>query len=193
MSKPSKIDRLPEAAKEALHALIPDRGVTQSEKAERVSEVAKESGHAVELNRYDVGAYERRMKRLGERMRQSREVAQVWADKLDINNQGQIGRLSNELLRTITFDITMRLGEMDLSEDDSAMREAVGAMGKLALIQQRLERASTMNADLQAKIEKRAREAALHEAADRMEDAAQSRGLSKEDAAFWREQVLMGV
>ncbi len=37
------------------------------------------------------------------------------------------------------------------------------------------------------------RRTALQEAADRIDNAAQARGLSAEEASYWREQVLKGM
>lgn len=43
------------------------------------------------------------------------------------------------------------------------------------------------------RIERQARKAALQEAAERVDKAAAERGLSEQDARFWRERVLMGM
>ena len=65
----------------------------------------QEQGH--EVSRSAVGRYKQDFEKVAKRMREAREVAQVWVAKLGDEPQGDIGRLVIEVLRTLVFQISM--------------------------------------------------------------------------------------
>ncbi len=93
-------------------------------------------------SRSALGRYSKRFDEIGKRMRESREVAKVWADRLGNEPQGDIGKLVMELLRTMAFDVTL---EMQEPGDDGEVRLDPKAINTLALAMQRLEAAGKWN------------------------------------------------
>ncbi len=191
MSRPSTIDILPQAVRDQLHAWLRDPGITQIEATDRANALLDALGVEQRLSRQAVNRYDLRMREAGEKLRQSRQVAEMWIGKLGAAPSGQTGHLINELLRTLAFDLTLKLQEGALDEEN--LPAIIDMLKKLSLSVVRLERAASENVKREAEIEKRAREQALQAAAERVDSAAQDRGLTADDARFWREQVLMGM
>lgn len=191
MSRPSTIDILPQAVRDQLHAWLRDPGITQIEATDRANALLEALGVEQRLSRQAINRYDLRMREVGEKLRQSRQVAEMWIGKLGAAPSGQTGHLINELLRTMAFDLTLKLQEGELTEE--SLPGIIDMLKQLSLSVVRLERAASENVKREAEIEKRAREQALQAAAERVNSAAQDRGLTAADARFWREQVLMGM
>jgi hypothetical protein len=138
-----------------------------------------------EVSRSAVGRYHKRFEELGKRMRESREVAQVWADKLGNAPQGDVGKLVMELLRTLAFDATMELTEP--GEDGEKPQLNPKAINTLALAMQRLEAAGKWNIQR----EQAMREALADEVAGKLASGAGGapRKLDKETLEFVRTAI----
>lgn len=81
--RPSKIDLLPEPIRDALHQMLRDKRYTQEQIREAVNELI--DGHALpeemRVSRTGLNRYASRMESIGSRIRQSREMADVWVTK----------------------------------------------------------------------------------------------------------------
>ncbi|MGE4545829.1 MAG: DUF3486 family protein [Pedobacter sp.] len=189
----SSIDLLPEEIRSQLQDLLNDRRVTQLQAVERINAILASMRDAGKLPEYApdrlsksaVNRYALRMEEVGAKLRQSREVAEVFISKVGAAPQGQVGLLINEMLRSMAFDLSLKLQDADL-EDPEKMSATIDQVKALALAVQRLEQGASINVKRETEIRKRALEAA----AEKVGDAAIQRGLTKEDAQFWREQVL---
>ena len=133
----SKIKALPPAIKVELDRLLKEDRATIDQV------VAHLKALGAEVSRSAVGRYHKRFEEIGQRMRESREVAQVWADRLGNEPQGDIGKLVMELLRTLAFDATLAMSEP--GEDGAQVQLDPKAINSLALAMQRLEAASKWN------------------------------------------------
>ncbi|KJR98779.1 MAG: hypothetical protein VR65_19960 [Desulfobulbaceae bacterium BRH_c16a] len=184
MGKPSTIDRLPADILDRLQELLRDPRISQLEATARINEILEEDGHAERLSKSAVNRYDLSMRKAGEKLQQSREVAKMWIGKLGAAPQGQVGNLVNEVLRTLAFDLSLKLQDAELSEE--SIPGVIGNLKALALAVQRLEASSTMN----VKREKEIREQALQDAAKVVDQVATQHGLNAEQAAFWRKEVL---
>ena len=129
-------------------------------------------------SRSALGRYSQRFEEVGERLRKSREVARVWVDRLGKEPEGDVAKLAMEFLRTAAFNASA-----DAVEDPQVNSKELAT---LALALQRLETAGKFN--LQR--EQAMRAAVLEEAATRVETAAKAQGMDKQQATFWRQQVL---
>jgi hypothetical protein len=99
--------------------------------------------------------------------------------------QGQTGLLINEMLRSMAFELSLKMQEFD-SEDPDAMSATIGQLKNLALTMQRLEQSATINVKREGEI----RKLAITDAANAVEKAAVQQGMNAEQAMFWRQQVL---
>ncbi|WP_029890942.1 DUF3486 family protein [Polycyclovorans algicola] len=137
-----------------------------------------------QVSRSAVGRYHQRFEEIGKRMRESREVAKVWADRLGNEPQGDIGKLVMELLRTMAFDATLEL--QDARDEEGKPTLDPKSINTLALAMQRLEAAGKWNLER----EKTMRDEALKQAADTAAKIARKGGLSVSAVDEIRRQIL---
>ncbi len=134
----SSIDRLPIEIRDELNELIRDPSVTQLDAVRRINEILEELEHPERISKSALNRYAVRMEKIGKRMRESREVADVLIGKLGSQPQGKIGNLVNEILRSISFELSLTLTDGELDEKTAP---AVAKMLKdLALTTMRLEK-----------------------------------------------------
>ncbi|MHB1183383.1 MAG: DUF3486 family protein [Desulfobulbia bacterium] len=184
MGQPSSIERLPEDILEKLQELLRDPRVTQLEATAKINEILVDDGYQERVTKSAVNRYDLKMREAGDKLRQSREVAKMWIGKLGAAPQGQVGNLVNEILRTLAFDLSLKLQGEELTAE--TLPGVIDQVKALALACQRLEASSTLNVKREAEIRKQA----LEKAATAVENAAVQQGLNAEQAAFWRQQVL---
>jgi len=98
-----------------------------------------------------------------------------------------LSTLIQDRIVSLLFDIAER--EAAGESDPDAQLELGQLYAKLGSTVAQMQRAEIQQRKWQGEVEA----IALAAAADRVEQAAQARGLSADDAKFWREQVLMGM
>ena len=125
------------------------------------------------------------MEDVGKRLRRSREVAAGLAGQAGLADQGRMGQVVNELLRSLLFDLSAKV-QTEGVLDGEEMAGTIDQLKGVALTMQRLETAASRN----ILNEKEIRQSALTAAADNVEKAAVQQGMNAEQAAFWRQQVL---
>lgn len=189
MPTPSTIDRLPDDIKAKLQALLQDPRVTQLDATAKINSILEAEGHEDRVTKSAVNRYAVRMKEVGEKLKQSREVAQMYIAQVGASPQGQTGLLINEMLRSMAFDLTLKIQDADIA-DPETLAATIDQVKSLALAVQRLESAATSNVKREDVIRKQEREKALNDAAEAVEKAAVQQGMNADQAAFWRQQVL---
>lgn len=193
--QPSTVDLLPAGVRRQLQAMLDDPRVTQLQAVERVNAVlaqlraagdpeALDPACPPQVSKSAVNRYDLQMREVGERLRQSREVADRWINTLGAAPQGQVGNLINEILRTLSFDVTLFMQEGTL--DAESAPAVVGMLKDLALTTQRLEQASAINVKREAEIRKQATEAAATVA----EKTLVTQGLSRESIDTIKREIL---
>lgn len=155
----SSIDRLPEDIRERLQELLRDPRVTQLDAVREINTILSNEGDPNRVSKSAVNRYALRMEDVGAKLRETREVARMWIGKLGSEPQGEVGKLLNELVRTLAFRAAMKASEAD---DDEPIDPKL--LKSLAVSVYRLERAANENAVLEDKIRKRA----LSEMADKV-------------------------
>jgi 16S rRNA C967 or C1407 C5-methylase (RsmB/RsmF family) len=184
MGRQSSIDRLPEDIREQLQELLRDPRVTQLDATARINEILAVEGHEERVTKSAVNRYDLSMREAGEKLRQSREVAKMWIGKLGAAPAGQVGHLVNEILRTLAFDLSLKLQDAELNEE--SLPGVISQVKALALAVQRLEASSTMNVKREAEIRKQT----LEKAAEAIGETAREAGVSAETIARIRRDVL---
>lgn len=183
----SSIDLLPPDILEQLQELLRDPRVLQIEATRRINAILAEQDAADalpddaprRLSNSSVNRYDIRMRAIGERIRQSREISKMWIGKLGAEPQGEVGKLLNEMVRNLAFDITTEMLDGDAPIEPKMLKD-------LAIAIERLERAASENVRREEEIRKKA----LEEAAERAGEAARAQGMDADQARFWREKVL---
>lgn len=181
----SAVKRLPPEIRERLDEWIRDEAVTQVEATERVNELLAElyPDHPP-LSRQAVNRYDLSMREIGEKMRQAREISEVWIARLGSEPGGRMGHMIAEMIRTMVFEVMQKLQEGELDAD--SMPGVVSQLKSLALVAQRVERASQVS----EKREREIRERAAVEAAEKAEQSGRAQGLSSDTVARIKRQIL---
>lgn len=179
MARKSSIDLLPDEIRDALHALLRDPAVTQLEATKRVNALLDAEGSEVELSKSAVNRYSQRMDAIGDKMRQSRQIAEMWIGKLGNQPQGQVGKLLNEFTRTMAFETALHMSEGEDPVPPKLLKE-------LSLSIKHLEEAASVNEKREREIRKQMAE----EAAETAETVAKQQGLTREGVKAIKEQIL---
>lgn len=103
-----------------------------------------------------------------------------------------LATLLQDRIVTLLFrvsELETEMGDVGAESDPGALMEYGTLLAKLGGTVAQMQRSEIMQRKYQADVEG----AALAAAAQRVEKAAEARGMSAEEAGFWIEQVLMGV
>lgn len=164
-NRKSKVELLPEDIRNTLNVFIRSGNMTQKDILEAVNQMIDDAGLGddAKLSRTGFNRYAKRMEDMGQRLRQSREVAEVWVSKLGEAPTSDVGKLLQEFVRTMAFDTSMKMMEQSDGEDVEVISPK--ALGQLALVVQRIETAAMTS----MKREKEIRAAFAAEAAEAAE------------------------
>jgi len=150
----SSIDKLPPDILAKFRELLADPRCTQLEVTARINDLLAAGGHKQRLSDSAVNRYSMRMEQVGTKIRQGREIAEMWVGQLGNAPQGQLGSLVNELIRNLAFEAALGFAEGTDPIPPKALKE-------LAIAAKELEKAASENEDRQRKIKAEAkREAA---------------------------------
>lgn len=180
----STIDTLPDEVKAVLDGYLRDKKITQKEATRRTNLLLEELGHPQRVSKSAVNRYSQDMEEAGAHLRESREVAKQWIGSLGAVPQGEVGLLVNEIIRTMSFDVSLFLRRGTL--DGETAPETVKMLKDLALTMMRLEKAASDNLKRDAEIKKNA----LEDAARTMSRSAKQAGVSEETIQIIRRDVL---
>lgn len=189
MPKPSTIEILPPEIKAQLQAWLQDPRITQAEATERANSLLELAGDPQRVTKSAVNRYAVKMEEVGAKLRQSREVASMYIAQVGAAPQGQTGLLINEMLRSMAFELSLKMQEAD-AEDPESMSATISQLKNLALTMQRLEQSATINVKRENEIKKAAREQALQDAAKTAVTEVKKNGLSDEAADQIRRKIL---
>jgi len=184
MARPSSIEVLPQDVLENLQALLRDPRVSQMEATRRINIVLEEQNHPERITKSALNRYAVKMDKVGEKLRQSREISEMWIAKLGNAPQGKTGQLINELTRTMIFDVNLQLMEKMSNGDDIDLESTMSVLKDVALSVARLEKAASLNEDLKAKVRQQERERVAEDAVKYVKDQGLSVGQESEMRSF---------
>ncbi|HHY0486365.1 TPA: DUF3486 family protein [Vibrio parahaemolyticus] len=184
-NRKSKVNLLPEEIRQALNTLIRSGDMTQESIRSEINKMIDEAGlpEDAKLSRTGFNRYAKRMEDMGARLRQSREVAEVWTAKLGDAPTSDVGKLLQEFVRTMAFETSMKL--MESAEADGEVI-APKALNQLALVVQRIEQAAMTS----HKVEKEIRAAFAAEAAEQAEQIVKQAGITASTAEDIKKKIL---
>jgi len=162
MGQVSTIDLLPPDIKAELQQLLQDPRMSQLQVTAKINALLEEEGHEERVSKSAVNRYAVKMAEVGEKLRQSRDVADMFISKVGAAPQGQMGLLINEILRTLAFDLSLKIQDAKL-DDPETLAATIDQVKALALAVQRLEQSATINVKREVAIRKQALEDAANE------------------------------
>ncbi|MCS6113036.1 DUF3486 family protein [Shewanella baltica] len=186
-SRKSKVNLLPQEIRDQLHALLRSGSMHQKDILEAVNQMIDEAGlpEDAKLSRTGFNRFAKKFETIGERIRQSREVAEVWTAKLGEAPTSDVGKLLQEFVRTMAFETSMKM--MDASDEEDAKPIDPKALGQLALVIQRVEAAAMSS----LKVEKEIREAVLEEQRKKLDTLDVKQGVT--EATKQTIRVALGI
>jgi hypothetical protein len=107
----------------------------------------------------------------------------MWIANLGSQPQGQLGKLINEMIRTMAFETGAALAESDEPVAPAILKD-------LALAVQRLESAANMNEERERKVRDEERKRVVAEAAERVESAGHQGGMSQASIDTIKREIL---
>jgi len=171
--RPSSIDQLPEDLRVELNAALRDRRLTQTKILDAVNPVLEVRGEKP-ISKSALGRYAMAVEEKGAMMREARQAANALVGGLGENSGTDLGRAVTELVKTLSFNLVLNDGDVD-----------VDTLNKVALISQRIERASKITLDREDQI----RRLAIEEAAQNIEAEGIKRGMPAERIKEIREMI----
>lgn len=177
MARPSSIDQLPEEIRSEIGRLRM-QGCT----IDRILAHLRTLHGETTVSRSALGRHVKAMEKLGEKIRRSRQVAEVLVRELGDAPESQAARMNIELMHSVILDLFAHSadgedvapgGQLALAGDPE------GAM-MLAKALDHLTRASRSNVEFVAAAEKRAAERAKRDAAKAVDAVAREKGISGE-------------
>jgi hypothetical protein len=132
-----------------------------------------------DISRSAVGRYKKSAEETMKTYRDAQAVAGVWVRKIGEEPDSDVGRLLAEMIKTLAFKT---IAEMGVEDNPAESRE----IAYLAKAIKDLAGADKLSLDR----EERIRDAALAAAAKKVDSVVKTRGLTAEDAAAIRAQIL---
>lgn len=185
MPPPSKIDQLPPDVREALDRFLVAAGFGNIVEA---AEWLTEMGHPI--GKSAVGEYNKKLKQRVAAIKASTEAAKL----IVAAAPDEAADRSNAIIALVQHDIFESLLSLQQAADeDTDPLSRVELLGKAAKHIATLARADIARQKHAAEVRENARAELLREQEQQLEAAVQSRGMTAEQAAFWREQFLKGT
>lgn len=174
----SNIDKLPEDIRVRINALLRERRIDQVDILEETNAELMARGLSP-ISKSSLGRYAVAVEKKIAQMREAREAANAMVGGLDEIKGTDLGRAVTEMIKTLAFTKIMKDGEDGQDLD-------VDTLNKLALLSQRIERASKMSLDREKDLKRQALEAA----ANAVDQTVSEGGLSDDAADMIRRQIL---
>lgn len=174
----SHIQQLPAEVKTELDALLRDGRMTQQDILREVNALVAAHG-APPISRSGLNRYATRMEQVGARIREAREVAEVWVAKLGTEPTGEVSQILLETVKTIAFDSVMKFSESEEPMPPKLIKE-------LAIGIERLEKATELNQKRELELRKQI----ASEAADTTEKALANKGLTRDTIDTIKREIL---
>lgn len=169
----SKVDLLPPNIKTQLAMMLRDKQFSQAQILAEINDLIRDCGldESFQLSRTGLNRYASRMEKIGAKIRQAREVAEVWTKQFGEMPQTDIGKTALELVKYLSFEMSSKFAEQGIAEPKE--------LAMLAQTIQRLEQAASLSYERERKIRKEV----LEEAAKAVESAGREAGVSLDDVA----------
>jgi hypothetical protein len=178
----SSVDRLAPELRGKLIELLQNPAVTQ---LEVVGMINGEAGKQV-ISKSSVNRYKQKLDRFAEKTREAREVADSYIEKYGADSRNKLGKVANEYIRLMVFDLITELEEVKESGGDIKPEVITDIIYKVSRAIKDLEQAEKLNAERTEDI----RKAALAQAAEAVEQAAGQDGLSMATIEKIKKQIL---
>lgn len=175
MGRKSSIMRLAAPVKQAIDGALKDGRCTLDE---LICHLREQYPQQNVPSRSSLGRYKQRFDALAKDLRETREIADIWAQKFGAEPDSDVGKVVLEILRTLSYRVGADLLEPGAELDSRSIAQLARAM-------QYIEDAGRLSLDREAKV----RKVALDEAARRIETLGTKKTLDPDALKAVREQL----
>lgn len=172
MGQKSSVDRLSPELRERLIELLQNPAITQKE----VTDVINEAAGETVVSKSSVNRYKLRMDKFAAKSREAREVADAYIEKYGTENRNKLGKVVNEYIKLMVFDLTTELEGLKDSAGEIKPEDLADIIYKVSRAIKDLEQAEKLNAEREAEI----KAAVQKETAEKVETVCKQKGVSKE-------------
>lgn len=179
----SKVDLLPESIQRELNTLLAKKKNTQADIRAAINELIDKHGlpDEMKLSRSGLNRYAADMENAGAKIREMNAIAEQWTSNIDIEKNGETSKLLIQIVRSLAFDVTLKMQSGDGKVDPKGLKE-------LAVAIEKLEKAATES----NKREQEIRRQFAAEAADAVQEELRGQDGVSEDLERAIRRVLLG-
>lgn len=174
MGRKSRLDRMPAAVREKLDALLKDKALTQAQITAELNACLQDLGESA-IGKSTVNRYAGAFKEVMQKREESTLVVKQWIGRMGDIPDGDYGRAMTEILRTLSFDLSVAASQGGAGED---LPGTVRMVKDLAMTIERVERAATMNEKRVLEIERAAAQKAREDLISKAEGLADNQPLT---------------
>ncbi|WP_109128162.1 DUF3486 family protein [Aggregatibacter segnis] len=176
----SKVDLLPPNIKTQLAMMLRDKHLSQAQILEEINDLIRDCGldDSYQLSRTGLNRYASRMEQMASKIRNAREVAEIWTKQFGEAPQSDIGKLLMEIVKNLAFETSIGMSENGKAEPKD--------LALLSSAIQRLEQAESLS----HKREQAIRKEMAQLAAETAEKVVVQAGLSADTVRTIKEQIL---
>ncbi|HCJ0148076.1 TPA: DUF3486 family protein [Salmonella enterica subsp. enterica serovar Infantis] len=129
----SKIDLLPADIQRELNALLSDKRYSQADIRAAINELIDKAGlpDDMKLSRSGLNRYAASMEEAGAKIREMNAIAEQWTSQIDIEKSGETSKILIQLVRSLAFDVMMKIQTGEGEIDPKGLKELATAIEKL--------------------------------------------------------------
>lgn len=179
----SKVDLLPESIQRELNTLLAKKKNTQADIRAAINELIDKHGlpDEMKLSRSGLNRYAADMENAGAKIREMNAIAEQWTSNIDIEKSGETSKLLIQIVRSLAFDVTLKMQSGNGKVDPKGLKE-------LAMAIEKLEKAATES----NKREQEIRRQFAAEAADAVQEELRGQDGMSEELERSIRRVLLG-
>ncbi|OOF88047.1 hypothetical protein BKG93_00135 [Rodentibacter ratti] len=177
----SKVDLLPPNIKTQLAMMLRDKQFSQAQILEEINDLIRDCGlpESALLSKTGLNRYANRMEQMASKIRNAREVAEIWTKQFGEAPQSDIGKLLMEIVKNLAFETSIGISESEKGADPKSLALLASAV-------QRLEQAESLS----HKREQAIRKEMAQLAAETAEKVVLQAGLSQATVAQLKAEIL---
>ena len=187
MGRKSVISAMPPEIKAKLDELLSNPAYTQAQVTDWMNAFLKEHAQPEVMTERIVNRYAASMQDILAKKRDTDQVVKAWVGQMGDIPDGDFGRAIVEILRTLSFELNMKLHEQMRTADDEELFGFIKMFKEMAFSVEKLEKAASENEKRAAQIRTKPRE----EAAEELTEGLKSQGISQDVEDSIR-RILLG-
>ncbi|MCM1321638.1 MAG: DUF3486 family protein [Bacteroides sp.] len=172
MGQKSSIDKLSPELRGKLIELLQNPAITQKEVVDAINEAAGETV----VSKSSVNRYKLRMDKFAAKSREAREIADAYIEKYGTENRNKLGKVVNEYIKLMVFDLTTELEELKDTDGEIKPEDLADIIYKVSRAIKELEQAEKLNAQHESEI----KESVQKETAEKVETVCKQKGVTAE-------------